>query len=1037
MKKKNNCESFVLLRHFKIRAFKLLTISVLFWVLTFQVNTSFAKGGKESNPNQSSIQAEQQKKQVTGKVTDETGEAIPGVSVLVKETTIGTITDVNGKYTLNVPASAKTLVFSFIGMKTTEEQLGDHSEINVVLKSENINVNEVVVTALGIKRQEKTLTYATQTVNSDELSKSRDINFLNSLSGKTAGVEIKESSSGAGGSTKIILRGNKSLNNTSEPLFVIDGIPMANNKSSQPGVWGGTDGGDGMSQINPDDIESVTVLKGSNAASLYGSQGANGVIVITTKKGEKGTAKVSLSSGITFENVMDIPDMQYRYGSVDGTKESWSYTKGNYNSSFVKDFFRTGSNLINTVTVSGGNDRTTAYFSYGNTTSQGVIDLNTYKKNNVTFKQSTKLFNDKLTISSNVMLTNEATQNRNGAGYYLNPLTGLYFFPRDKNFASYAQNYQVFDDARNMYLQNWFVNDHMQSNPYWIINNEKKEDLTKRMIANVMLDYKIMDNLSLQVRGNYDYAIKSYEQQNKAGSNYTNVHPNGSWIYQKYTDELIYTDAILTYNKKFGDVSLNAVIGSSYQKSKFGVGVSVDTGTLGLRYPNEFSFQNIATNVLVNSTFGSSLIKEAVFSNVQLGYKEMLFLDLSGRNDWASSLYGTGNDSYFYPSVGLTGLISQMVTLPELISFAKVRGSYSVVANEVPFNTIMPNNTISATGISLNTTKPFTNLKPEMLHSLELGTDWRFLKGRLGFEFTYYNIKSQDQFIALPAPSGSGYTQYYVNAGEIVNKGIELTVNSEPVKTKNFGWSTNLNYSDNHNEIVSLHPDLKNPIILNNDEGYELIIKEGGSFGDLYVYKFLRDPQGRLLLDNSGNLQKTAEKEFIGNSNPDFSLGWNNNFSYKNFTLGLLISGKFGGKVISQTEAILDGYGVSERSAVARDNGGIAINAVMPNGTPVTTMDAKQYYTAVGDRNGIKEAYAYDRTNIRLAQLAISYNMNLKKSPIKQATFSLVGQNLLFLYKVAPFDPELTMNTGLSSQSLDSFNLPSTRTYGFNVKITF
>lgn len=1037
MKKKNNCESFVLLRHFKIRAFKLLTISVLFWVLTFQVNTSFAKGGKESNPNQSSIQAEQQKKQVTGKVTDETGEAIPGVSVLVKETTIGTITDVNGKYTLNVPASAKTLVFSFIGMKTTEEQLGDHSEINVVLKSENINVNEVVVTALGIKRQEKTLTYATQTVNSDELSKSRDINFLNSLSGKTAGVEIKESSSGAGGSTKIILRGNKSLNNTSEPLFVIDGIPMANNKSSQPGVWGGTDGGDGMSQINPDDIESVTVLKGSNAASLYGSQGANGVIVITTKKGEKGTAKVSLSSGITFENVMDIPDMQYRYGSVDGTKESWSYTKGNYNSSFVKDFFRTGSNLINTVTVSGGNDRTTAYFSYGNTTSQGVIDLNTYKKNNVTFKQSTKLFNDKLTISSNVMLTNEATQNRNGAGYYLNPLTGLYFFPRDKNFVSYAQNYQVFDDARNMYLQNWFVNDHMQSNPYWIINNEKKEDLTKRMIANVMLDYKIMDNLSLQVRGNYDYAIKSYEQQNKAGSNYTNVHPNGSWIYQKYTDELIYTDAILTYNKKFGDVSLNAVLGSSYQKSKFGVGVSVDTGTLGLRYPNEFSFQNIATNVLVNSTFGSSLIKEAVFSNVQLGYKEMLFLDLSGRNDWASSLYGTGNDSYFYPSVGLTGLISQMVTLPELISFAKVRGSYSVVANEVPFNTIMPNNTITATGISLNTTKPFTNLKPEMLHSLELGTDWRFLKGRLGFEFTYYNIKSQDQFIALPAPSGSGYTQYYVNAGEIVNKGIELTVNSEPVKTKNFGWSTNLNYSDNHNEIVSLHPDLKNPIILNNDEGYELIIKEGGSFGDLYVYKFLRDSQGRLLLDDTGNLQKTAEKEFIGNSNPDFSLGWNNNFSYKNFTLGLLISGKFGGKVISQTEAILDGYGVSERSAVARDNGGIAINAVMPNGTPVTTMDAKQYYTAVGDRNGIKEAYAYDRTNIRLAQLAISYNMNLKKSPIKQATFSLVGQNLLFLYKVAPFDPELTMNTGLSSQSLDSFNLPSSRTYGFNVKITF
>jgi outer membrane receptor protein involved in Fe transport len=635
------------------------------------------------------------------------------------------------------------------------------------------------------------------------------------------------------------------------------------------------------------------------------------------------------------------------------------------------------------------------------------------------------------------MLTDEATQNRNGAGYYLNPLTGLYFFPRDKNFASYAQNYQTFDKERNMYLQNWFVNDHMQSNPYWIINNEKKEDLTKRLIANVMIDYKILENLRLQVRGDYDFAVKSFEQKNKAGSNYTNVHPNGSWIYQKYTDELIYTDAILTYNKKFGDVSLNALAGTSYQKSKFGVGVSVNTGTLGLRYPNEFSFQNIATNVLVNSTYGSSLIKEALFSNVQIGFKEMVFLDLSGRNDWASSLYGTGNDSYFYPSFGLTGLLNQMVNLPKFISFSKLRASYAIVANEVPFNTVMPNNTITATGISLNTTKPFTNLKPEMLHSLELGTDWRFFNGRLGFEFTYYNINSQDQFIALPAPSGSGYTQYYVNAGKIVNKGVELTFNAEPINSKNLKWSTNVNYSDNHNKIISLHPDLKNPIILNDDEGYELIIKEGGSFGDLYVYKFLRDSQGKLLLDENGNLQKTAEKEYIGNSNPDFSLGWNNNLTYKKFTLGVLVNGKFGGKVISQTEAMLDGYGVSERSAVARDNGGVAINAVMPDGTSVARMDAKQYYTAVGDRNGIKEAYAYDRTNIRLAQLALSYDLNLKNTMINHATFSLVGQNLFYFYKVAPFDPELTMNTGLASQSLDSFNLPSTRTYGFNVKITF
>lgn len=1037
MKKMNNHESFIPLRNSGIRTFRLLKISIILLFVAFSGNIASAKEGKGTNAELNSSQVEQQKKTVKGIVTDENGEAIPGVSVLVKGTTVGTITDMNGNYSLEVPASGKSLVFTFIGMTSKEESIDARSEINVSMVSENIGVDEVVVTALGIKRQEKTLTYATQTVNSEELTKSRDINFVSSLSGKAAGVEIAKSSAGAGGSTKIILRGNKSISGASEPLFVIDGIPMANNKGSQASMWGGTDSGDGLSQINPDDIESVTILKGSNAAALYGSQGANGVVVITTKKGEKGTTKVSISSGITFENVMDIPDLQYRYGSVDGEKESWSNTKGNYNSSFVNDFFQTGSNLINTVTISGGNDRTTAYFSYGNTSSQGVIDLNSYQKNNVTFKQSTKLLNDKLTISSNVMLTDEATQNRNGAGYYLNPLTGLYFFPRDKDFASYATNYQIFDPARNLYLQNWFVGDHIQSNPYWIINNERKENLTKRLIANFSMEYLIKENLKLQVRGNYDYANKSYEQQNKAGSNYTNVHANGSWNYQKFEDQMIYTDAILSYNKNFGNLSLNAILGTSYQKSKYGVGVSVNTGTDGLRYPNEFNFMNIEKNVLVNSTFGSSLIKEAVFSNIQLGYKEMLFLDISGRNDWASSLYGTGNDSYFYPSFGLTGLISEMVDLPDFITFGKVRASYSVVANEVPFNRINPQNTITSTGVKMNTTKPFDNLKPEMLHSMELGTDWRFLNGRLGFEFTYYNINSQDQFIALPAPSGSGYTQYYVNAGEIVNSGIELTINAEPYKNKDFSWSTNLNYSDNKNQIVALHPDLKNPISILDSEGYQLIIKEGGSFGDLYVYKFMRDAEGRIMLDEKGNIRRTAQKEYVGNSNADWSMGWNNNFTYKNFSLGMLFTGKFGGKVISQTEAILDGYGVSERSAADRDNGGVAINAVMPDGTAVTTMDARLYYTTIGDRNGIKEPYTYDRTNIRLAQLALSYNMNLKNLPVKQATLSLVGQNLFFLYKVAPYDPELTMSTGLSDQALDNFNMPSTRTFGFNVKLNF
>lgn len=978
------------------------------------------------------------KKNVFGKVTDEYGNPIPGVSVIAKGTSVGIITSSEGTYSLDVPENALLIVFSYIGLRKVEEPLKNRTEINAILVSEDFGVEEVVVSALGLKRAEKTLTYATQNIGADEISRNQGFNFMTGLSGKISGIEITRSAAGAGGSTKVVLRGNKSLSASSEPLFVIDGIPMANNKGGQLGIFGGSDQGDGLSQINTNDIESMSILKGANASALYGSQGANGVILITTKKGMEGPVRASLNSILTFENVQNTPDLQFEYGAVNNAKESWSNTKGNYASNYVDDFFRTGSAQINTLTISGGNSKTTAYFLFSNTSMNGVVPKNEYKKINLTFKQSTKLFNDRLTVSSNVMLTDEITKNKNTAGYYLNPLTGLYLFPRDRDYATYARDYQVFDTARNMYLQNWFVKDHFQSNPNWIINNQPKKDLTKRVITNVLFDWKIRNNLNLQVRGNYDHAVKTYEQRYKAGSNETNVHANGSWGFQKTADDLLYTDAILTYSKSFKNFSLDAMVGTTYMESKYGVGLSVNTGTDGLIYPNEFSFQNIEKNVMVYSVYGSHLIKEAVFGNVQLGYKEKIFLDVSGRNDWASSLYGTGNDSYFYPCIGITMLISEIVKLPEFVSFGKFRSSYSMVANEVPFNSVSPNHTISATGgIDRNTTKPFNNLKPELIRSIEIGTDWKLFKGSLGFNFTYYNITSTDQFISLPAPSGSGYSRYFVNAGEIDNSGIELSANLDPVNKKDFNWSTDLNFSGNKNKIILLHPQLKNPIVLSENDGYQLIIKEGGSFGDIYVHKFLRDGRGRIKLDEKGNILKTEKKEYIGNSNPRWSLGLNNRFRYKNLNFGFLINGKFGGKVVSQTEAMLDGYGVSLRSADARNNGGVVINAVMPDGTAVTRMDSRQYYTTIGDRDGIKEPYTYHRTNIRLAQASISREWNFQHAAIKQATFSLIGSNLFFIYKDAPFDPEVTLNTLMNDQAIENFSLPTTRTFGFDFKISF
>ncbi len=1003
--------------------------------LTYRMIDNFVAvlKAKHESPNTA-----QQQKTVSGKVIDKSGDPIPGVSVYIKGTTTGTTTDIDGKYALKIDDNDAVLVFSFIGYEKQEITVGQRTEINITLLEKDSKLNEVVVTALGIKREEKTLSYAQQTVNSAELTKTRDVNFLNSLSGKAAGVEIKKSSSGAGGSTKMVLRGSKSLSGNSEPLFVIDGIPMVNYKGSQPGMWGGTDQGDGISQLNPDDIESVTILKGSNAAALYGSQGANGVVLITTKSGKKGKTTVNINSGTTFEQVMLLPELQYKYGSVNGAKESWSYTAGDYDDTFVKDFFRTGINLINSVSVSGGNDKTIAYFSYANTTNRGIVPMNRYRKNNLTFKQSTKLFKEKVTITSNVMLASERTENRNAAGYYLNPLTGLYFFPRDRDFYQYKNEYEVFDPARNMMTQNWFVEDHHQSNPYWIINREPKDDRVQRVITNLDISWALTKKLVLSARGNYDFSLKKYEQQHHAGSNTTNTAPNGRWQYKRYTDELIYCDAMLKYDDTFGAFSLNLIGGGSYQKSVYGLGVSVDTGTNGLLYPNEFYFQNIPTNVQVRSTLNSRMIKQALFVSASLGFKDMLFLDLSGRNDWASTLAGTGNDSYFYPAFGVTALLNQMLNMPTWISYAKLRASHSTVANEVPFNKVNPQNTIDAGGgVRRNTTKPFTNLKPEMLRSLELGTDWRFFTGRLGFDFTYYNINSKDQFIRLPAPSGSGYTYYYVNAGEIVNKGVEIVVDGTIIKRDNLVWNTSLNYAKNNNEVVELHPDLKSPISTGISEGYESKFVAGGSIGDIYVYMFKRDEQGRIMLDDNGAPLKTKTSELIGNLNPDWSMGWNNSIDYQNFNLSFLINSKVGGKVVSQTEAMLDGMGVSLRTGEARDKGYVEVNGVQ-NGTPVTQVDPLTWYSATGYRNGIKEPYTYDRTNIRLSQLSLTYTFNLKNSNVlKRASLSFVGQNLFFFYKKAPFDPELAMNTGRNYQSLDNFNLPTTRTLGFNINITF
>jgi len=986
----------------------------------------------------------QTKRTIKGTVLDESGRPIPAATVQVVGGKEKVATDATGKFILVTSVANPVITVSYLGYLQQSIKVDESNTVILTLQPSTNELSQVVVTALGIKREKRALTYAEQTVKGDELRKTANPNFMEALSGKAAGVDISVSNSGAGGSTKAVLRGSKSLIGSSEALYVIDGVPMVNNKGTQPGSYGGNDRGDGLSSLNPADIESISILRGANASILYGSQGANGVIVITTKKGLAGKVSIDFNSSTIFESVANLPEFQYDYGTKSGGDYSWSTTKGSYQNGYIKDFFQTGINATNGLSVSGGSEKTTAYFSYSNTTAKGVIPTNTYNKNTVTLNQSTKFFNDKFTLSSNVIFASEKSINRPGAGYYNNALTGLYLFARERDFADYKNNYQIFDAGRNLNKMNWYSTEEKQNNPFWELHNNNRLATSNRVIANVKLAYDITSHLKFETRGNIDYNNVLFDNRFAAGGNSVSVSPNGSWEYTKYNDRALYADGIFIYNNNFGQFSLNGLLGASYQNNTFNNGMDVRNGTVSLMYPNFFSFSNMPYNVIFNQTF-SHVVKNGVFANAQVGYKDMIYLDLSARNDWASTLAGTGNESYLYPAAGLSLVVSKMLTMPDAISFLKIRGSISQTGNEVPFNVVNPGNTIGSAGgpggiggINRNTQVPFENLKPEKIKSDELGLEMKLLNNKISLDFTYYKNTSTNQFLTLTAPSGSGYSTYYVNAGKVVNDGLELTLSANAIQTSNFSWTTALNLSQNKNKIVELiasNPDYQ---VGGDSEGFASIIKAGGSFNDLYIYKFNRNDAGQIILDASGVPTKAAKQTLAGNLNPKLIAGWNNTFNYKSFSLSALVNAKFGGVAFSKTEAFLDSYGVSKRSGDARANSTIPINAIKET-TPVTQIDPVVYYSAIGDRNKIMEPYVYSRTNIRLAQLSLGYTVKINSSKLKinEATFSLVGRNLFFFYKKAPFDPEQAMSTSNSMQSNDVFGVPTTRSYGFNVKLNF
>jgi len=991
----------------------------------------------------------QQEKEVTGTVRDNKGTPLPGVTVQVKGTSKGTKTDANGHYKLNAKAG-DILVFSSIGMTGKELVVNTGSEFNIALDESVRGLSELVVTALGVKRSEKSTTYATQQLSGVELTKAKDANLMNALSGKTVGVTIARSSSGVGGSVKVLLRGNKSANGSNQPLYVIDGVPMTNFSTQQPNsTWGGNgtinyapgrDGGDGISNLNPDDIESISILKGASSAALYGSQAANGVILITTKKGGAGQTRVNFSSNLTIDQAAYKPKFQNSYGQTEPkATQSWG-AKINNAQDNLSDFFRTGTTLTNAINFSAGSNIMQTYFSYANTLSNGIVPGNKLTRHNINFRETGHFLNDKLTVDGNVNYIVQKVENGPVSGLYFNPLTGLYLFPRGLDISPYKNNYEIMDPERQLMKQNWPFDEDVQQNPYWIPNRNGSVADRYRTMINVSAKYDLTKTIYLQARGSIDRTNDVYESDIYAGTHPVLSSKDGRFIYSNQTTTQSYGDFIANFTIPADKFKINAILGTSITDTRT-KGETFDTYNNGLYIPNVFTIQNMIMPTYLAATLPENRSQlQAVFANVNLSFNDWVFLDLTGRNDWSSNLSYTNNYSYFYPSAGLTFMLNQMFTMPEIVNYAKLRGSYAVVGNTVPvYITNIQSHLGSNPGtVNFNTRKPFGEMKPEKTRSLELGTSWRFVNNRLNFDFTYYKTNTINQYFEITVPPGTGYSTRFINGGNLENKGVEIMLGYDILKNSQLTWNSAANFSTNKNTVKELAPGIDQFILTEAaNNSYQSMIVVGGSYGDIYGKKLQRDEQGRVKLSDKGKPLSDDAFTLIGNPNPKWQAGWNNNIGYKNFSLSFLIDGKFGGQVLSITQSMLDLYGVSKETGDARNAGGVIVNAVDDQGKAISKVDAETWYTSVGGRAGVSGEYIYSASNVRLREVSLGYSLPLKGAYVKALKLSLVGRNLAYIYKKAPFDPELTMSTGNGLSGVDVFSLPATRSFGLNVNVSF
>lgn len=984
-----------------------------------------------------------------GLIKDDSGPLL-GATVIVKNTTRGTTTDMDGKFRLEGLQPGDVLQVTYVGYDPYEVTYTGQMTLDILMTTTANQLNAVVVTAMGIERQSKTLSYAAETVGGDDVADIKSVNMINALQGKAAGLQITPNSTGAGGSSKILFRGNKSINGSNQPLVVVDGVPLMMNITSDQvdSNWGAQrDGGDAMSTINPDDIASISLLKGASAAALYGAVAANGAIMITTKSAMAGRLAVNVSSNTTIDTPLSLPEFQNTYGA--NGQYSWGDKLASKAPDYAEKFFRTGWTTNNSISINGGAEDLRAYFSYGNVTSGGITPENDYSQHTLNAKVGFDLFNDHIKVDFNAKYVNQHISNQPAGGFVFNPLVGTYTFPRGGDWNGYKSNFETYNGELNANVQNWVTTtDETNSNPYWLLNRERPVVERNRYEFGGSIKYQIIDGLSLTGRMRYERADEHYVRNHYASS-YGNKYTYGKMDDNRYFSEQLYADLLAQYNHTWDDFSLNATLGTSmmqtrsnnvsllYEQSKF-----VAPGNGGAYYPNIFNPSNFYMN---GTTMGLERKRlNSVFGAVTFGFKEALFLDVTARNDWSSALAYTDGYSFFYPSVGASLLLNRFVDMGRNIDLFKFRGSYSIVGNDVPVYKTNPRYTYGDQGaINPPESVPFRTLKPEKTHSFEVGFDGEFFQHRLHVNATYYKTNTKNQYFEVTLPWESGYKSQFVNAGNVQNQGFELTAGWFQDFGNEFTWSTDLNLSYNDNKIIELFDGIQDGVTVSNLGGAKVILYEGGQYGDLYVRTLKRDESGKLVTEtpegadyqipvNGG--EQNSDLKYMGNMNSKWNMGWNNTFRYKDLTLSMLIDFRIGGKVVSMTEATLDGYGVSERTGRARDRG-----YVMREG--IKFSNVKAYYDVVGATsfNSVYnvEDYVYDATNVRMREISLGYTFRNLFGQSKNLTLAFIARNLFFFYKDAPMDPDVSMGTGNGLQGFDVFNLPTTRSFGLNVKLNF